>query len=178
MTTLFPALTPIGTTAGMFARDPFARVETNGRRAYRCCDCLDVFFTVESAKGASCGACGGAVEFMGRVVGARLTEIRQECPCDERCTGAVGPQCNCSCGGANHGDGRLVEVVRDIGPAPKLRGQRNPETLAARAAEYRALVAAARSAGRHGVADKAEQSRSHSHRMKILSSFPLRCHTA
>lgn len=27
-------------------------------------------------------------------------------PCGERCTGAVGPACSCSCKGENHGDGR------------------------------------------------------------------------
>ena len=29
--------------------------------------------------------------------------VRADCPCDPRCTGAHGPSCECSCGGANHG---------------------------------------------------------------------------
>ena len=28
---------------------------------------------------------------------------RADVPCDARCTGARGPRCECSCGGANHG---------------------------------------------------------------------------
>lgn len=29
--------------------------------------------------------------------------------CDSRCTNAIGPDCNCACGGANHGAGHSVE---------------------------------------------------------------------
>ncbi len=29
-------------------------------------------------------------------------------PCDERCMGATGHVCNCSCGGKNHGKGHLL----------------------------------------------------------------------
>lgn len=31
--------------------------------------------------------------------------------CDSRCMNAVGPNCECSCGGANHGAGHSVERV-------------------------------------------------------------------
>lgn len=31
-------------------------------------------------------------------------------PCDARCTGARGPNCECSCGGANHGHGNAVSA--------------------------------------------------------------------
>lgn len=30
-------------------------------------------------------------------------ELREDVPCDARCTGAVGLKCSCSCGGKNHG---------------------------------------------------------------------------
>lgn len=30
-----------------------------------------------------------------------------ECPCDGRCTSAKGPNCDCSCGGQNHGSDYL-----------------------------------------------------------------------
>ena len=29
--------------------------------------------------------------------------IETDCPCDVRCTSAIGPECNCACNGANHG---------------------------------------------------------------------------
>ena len=29
--------------------------------------------------------------------------VETDTPCDERCTSAKGPDCNCSCNGANHG---------------------------------------------------------------------------
>lgn len=29
--------------------------------------------------------------------------IETDSPCDERCTSAKGPECNCQCGGINHG---------------------------------------------------------------------------
>ncbi len=31
-----------------------------------------------------------------------------DCPCDRRCTGAKGHNCDCSCGGANHGAEFLI----------------------------------------------------------------------
>lgn len=35
------------------------------------------------------------------VIGAHVESVK----CGARCTGAVGPACDCSCGGANHGTG-------------------------------------------------------------------------
>ncbi len=62
----------------------------------------------------------GGHEFLGVAgpSGARLYENVQRCPCDERCTHARRPVCECSCGGANHGSGCLVEVAIDCGPVP------------------------------------------------------------
>lgn len=80
---------------------------------YRCRDCLGVFTTSEPATSSpACGACGGKCEFQG------LTEhvaTVSECPCDERCTGARGRKCECSCGAENHGTWRRVDVVRTLG---------------------------------------------------------------
>ncbi len=42
-----------------------------------------------------CGRLMNQGELKGRVV--------PEVPCDSRCTGARGHNCDCSCGGANHG---------------------------------------------------------------------------
>ena len=90
-------------------------------------------------------ACGGEMEHMGRVEGDRLTKTEYRCPCDGRCTGALGPNCDCQCGGANHGSGRVVEVQIDAG-----RAVARPLNLAQSqmvADEYRRALAAARARG-------------------------------
>lgn len=100
------------------------------RHYYRCTDCLSVAATEQKLPTetkhytervtAECGACGGSIEYMGPVVRDRLvTDVKYLCPCDERCTGARGPNCDCSCGGANHGTGAMAEVVVTSG-VPRL----------------------------------------------------------
>jgi len=112
------------------------------RHYYRCIDCL----TIAAADGppvyrADCSLCGGKVENMGQVCGLRLTEVVMGCPCDGRCTGARGPQCDCKCGGVNHGSGLLVPIVRDLGPVPVLKVP-NSRKAAATAEEWREGYAA------------------------------------
>ena len=53
---------------------------------------------------------------------AREMAIRQQlvieriaAPCDGRCTNASGPDCDCVCGGENHGSRRLVVIRSDGG---------------------------------------------------------------
>jgi hypothetical protein len=108
------------------------------RFCYRCTDCLFVVFTEESVSGAECEACGGKFEYMGRVApkGRRLYEVVTQCACDGRCTGAVGPSCDCSCGGVNHGSGAVVRVIKDQGAVPRLAARDADKQLAA-AVEYR-----------------------------------------
>lgn len=71
------------------------------------------------------GVPGSAVPYIARVANTRLlpdvwcvthrwplvaTEVKgtvTDCPCDGRCTSAKGPNCDCSCGGANHGSDYL-----------------------------------------------------------------------
>ena len=103
------------------------------RNYYKCTDCLSVAAVDETASGLrvfvdgrcrepKCGACGGACDHMGTVGDdGRLYTERSECPCDARCTSALGPHCQCPCGGTNHGSARLVTVRRDAGPIPVLR---------------------------------------------------------
>lgn len=43
---------------------------------------------------------GHAPQMIGKAIEGRL---KADHPCDARCTGAVGHNCECSCGGANHG---------------------------------------------------------------------------
>jgi hypothetical protein len=88
---------------------------------------------VELSREVPCPACGKAWSqdyysgprptLMGRVNARnRLMVTGLECPCDGRCTGAVGPNCDCSCGGANHGSHRLITVNKDAGAVPSCKG--------------------------------------------------------
>lgn len=45
----------------------------------------------------ACPSCGD------RMIGERLAAVFTEEVCDSRCMGAVGPSCQCACGGENHG---------------------------------------------------------------------------
>ncbi len=55
---------------------------------------------VERQNGVSvvCSACGGRV-----LVSEVKGRFKHDVPCDARCTTARGHNCECSCGGANHG---------------------------------------------------------------------------
>lgn len=95
------------------------------RYMYRCHDCLAVSAVdgVLVDRRARCD-CGGTVECLGYVrdTGRRyLARDSFDVPCDHRCTGATGPNCDCSCRGENHGTGRVVTVVVDAGGVPRLR---------------------------------------------------------
>lgn len=119
-----------------------------GRLYYwRCADCLDPVTVREKVIGPLlCGACAGSMEYLGRVARDRLVVEAQVCACDYRCTGAIGPMCDCHCGGVNHGTGREVTVIRDAGPVPRLSPQRDAVKLRQRAEEYRLLRAEAEAA--------------------------------
>lgn len=121
------------------------------RYFYRCADCLGVAATetaIEPAKdahgwpvqparlNAECGACAGRLEFMGEVYKQRLNNlVGYLCACDGKCTGAVGPSCDCQCGGENHGTGRVVPIIT-TGPIPRLM---IPPDASQKALAYRAL---------------------------------------
>lgn len=112
------------------------------RHFYRCLDCLTVAATSERLREAKCGACSGAIEYMGRVQRDSLVVTGMECPCDFRCTSALGPSCNCKCGGINHGSNVMVAVTRVTGDVPVL--QITDSAKAQRIArEWRAAVDAA-----------------------------------
>lgn len=58
----------------------------------------------------ACPSCG--------LVNSSATRVRgfvTEHVCDARCTGAKGPNCECSCGGKNHGNDFMVGVTADLG---------------------------------------------------------------
>lgn len=123
------------------------------RHFWSCDDCLSVMATDGNANYSATDdkgynvvtlrcACGGTVEYMGRVRRDSLIRTELQCACDGRCTGARGPNCDCQCGGANHGTGAVVEVVISTSGVPVVTPVDN--RAMARAAEYRAAVEAAR----------------------------------
>lgn len=131
--------------------------------------------------------CGGQVELMGVVRGQRLhvaTELR--CPCDGRCTHAKGPLCDCSCGGANHGTGRVVRIEH-YENIPRIQSgtpEYATEFLAAVAAAHTRMLATfgtregweperihvARQAARQDY-NRAGTMKSHAGRMRVLKSI-------
>lgn len=96
----------------------------------------------DALREAECAACGGKLEIMGRVSRRRRLEQYAEtvAACDERCVDATGPNCNCACGGENHGTGRVVELWRDAGAVPRVAVPTSAQA-AARSAEYHELRA-------------------------------------
>jgi hypothetical protein len=81
---------------------------------YRCPDCL-IIVTLDKPHHERffCGNCKSnrPFVFLGEVRQDKLVKIETRCPCDDRCTSAKGPNCDCQCGGANHGAGWLDIVV-------------------------------------------------------------------
>lgn len=76
---------------------------------HKCNDCLTAFSSTER-KIDYCD-CNGDVSYMGQVHGDQYIKTEDRPPCDGRCTHASGPHCDCQCGGANHGTGKLVQTV-------------------------------------------------------------------
>lgn len=113
------------------------------RYCYRCGDCLTVVFALERVPKGSCEACGGNIEYLGRVERSRVVQDHEACACDARCTSSTGPSCSCRCGGENHGTGATVTVTTDVGAVPRF-APKDPAKQLARATEYRAAVAAAK----------------------------------
>ena len=81
----------------------FYRLDTRGNR-------VDAGVWIQACGGGRPTEYGGDVEFgicpsCHRLMsyGQLKAFLNPECPCDARCTGARGHNCECSCGGANHG---------------------------------------------------------------------------
>jgi hypothetical protein len=115
------------------------------RHFYRCGDCLSVVAVdAPRAQELAC-TCGGKYSHLGRVSPwGSLIQTQQRCACDARCTHATGPNCDCQCGGENHGTGRLIEVITSEAGVPTVTP---PDAKALeRAAEVREAVRKAREA--------------------------------
>lgn len=109
---------------------------------YRCQKCLEVMTHKERILRGECGICGGKIEYMGQVVKDKLIKTEERCACDDRCTCATGPTCECKCGGENHGSGKTVEVVIGINNVPVLK-PKNTEQALKRATEIDSLKSCA-----------------------------------
>lgn len=83
------------------------------RHFYRCPDCLSVCaVNAESQQwNLTCKHCDTILEYMGRVSGDHMVKDEIRCACDDRCTSARGPKCDCHCGGKNHGTNAIVVVT-------------------------------------------------------------------
>lgn len=117
------------------------------RHFYRCLECLEVQAVDGPRLRAFVGYpecdCGGPLKWMGKVQGLSLVQAHLGCPCDGRCTGALGGNCDCSCGGVNHGTKRLVRIVTDIRPVPSIAPRADLNERLARVAEFKAAKEAA-----------------------------------
>lgn len=118
---------------------------TINRWFLRCTTCLAVSAVEErpNLHDWQCGICGGSFESMGRVERDRLIHEHLAAICDDRCTSARGPICNCKCGGKHHGSNRVVRVVRDAGPIPTVTPSTGREQARLNAAEFRRMKDAA-----------------------------------
>jgi hypothetical protein len=154
------------------------------RHFWKCPLCLTVAAVESDTVGKlDCGHCRIAMNYMGKVSQSRLTRTEERCACDARCTNAVGPSCDCQCGGVNHGTQAVVTVTVDAGPIPQANVRPTAQALWD-LKEYQALRATlqqelktAQDARHHGQAQricsalwKAATMTSHAGRMKHLRS--------
>jgi hypothetical protein len=117
------------------------------RLYYRCHDCLTTLCVeLDNRQRAICGICGGPMDFLGVVQPDNKSYARsaEQCLCNDQCQTASGPNCDCHCGGKNHGIGyRTVVVVVDRGTVKLSPAADQPAALA-RANQYRAELENAR----------------------------------
>lgn len=125
-------------------------MSATNRHFYRCRACCHtvavegLLETEQTSNGATVPkarcVCEGRLEYIGRV-GRKpgLWRDSERCACDARCTNAPGPQCDCSCGGVNHGTKRVVPVEVAAGGVPRLKVECAADCIA-RAAEYAAAA--------------------------------------
>ncbi len=129
------------------------------RHYYRCNTCLSVVVVEEDDRGGNPNRypkasihefrrlciCGGKYDWMGLVSKDPRYVIRtdERCPCDDRCTNARGPSCDCRCGGENHGSQRLVTVITGIDKVPTIAPPDHAALV--RAEDFRSAIKAAQS---------------------------------
>ncbi len=140
---------PLETPAAWPPPQPAAvtgNASTGPRWFVRCVECLTIAAVTEAPDcyNWQCGLCTGQIESMGKVERDRLTHTHRGSPCDDRCTFARGPRCDCSCGGKHHGSRLVVTIIRDAGPVPivPMPNTDKAKRIAAEFQDYRARVLA------------------------------------
>jgi hypothetical protein len=133
---------PRETEGPLSARAPAVPVSGAPLHFYRCADCFGTLALERDDTGARCD-CGGALEYLGRAENDRLIVDGFRVPCDSRCVNARGPKCECGCGGANHGNGALVQVQIDAGGVPVASKPHDREKRHEIAGTFRAALARA-----------------------------------
>ena len=124
-----------------------------GRHYHKCLGCLLPFVTDARRlpDGATCSVCGSQrFHHMGEVfkVSGQLVagDAITDCKCDSKCTCATGPECDCHCGGENHGAGMAATFERLASGAVQVRmgvPAKTQERARQAATNYQALLAQA-----------------------------------
>ena len=116
-------------------------VQLTARKApvhyYRCPTCCDVFTVpgeFPNRFNVQCSCEGMGLDYLGQSKGMTTSRLEERCACDARCTHAMGPKCDCSCCGANHGTGKTV-TVEIVGSIPRVRLS-DPAAAKARRLQY------------------------------------------
>jgi hypothetical protein len=112
-------------------------MEKKYRFYWKCSWCLSAFVLEgDSPRAASPAVCQcgheGGLKLMGEVKGNLYKAYEEKAPCDDRCTNAAGPNCDCRCNGENHGNQKVVRFLVEQG---KIRIVNNPDAAAV-AKEY------------------------------------------
>ena len=74
---------------------------------FKCVDCLTPVTSHSRHTTFNCDCGGTNFKYMGIVLRDKTVLQDKVCKCNELCTFASGPNCNCACGGLNHGLGML-----------------------------------------------------------------------
>ena len=122
------------TTEGKAVTDQTAK-----RYYYKCFDCLSPMVSEERLDNSAECFCGGLLSYMGKVKqDGHVHHEYDATPCNTLCTDATGPNCNCSCGGKNHGVQRRADIRRDEDRGVAILTPPHKEKASAVATEYRA----------------------------------------
>jgi len=101
-----------------------ARPADTERHFYRCLAIFAIDSPSRRPQKIQCG-CYGETEHMGRVQSDSLIKEHERCACDDRCTSARGPNCECKCGGENHRTNAVVKVIEQTIGIPFVENKHN-----------------------------------------------------
>jgi len=116
----------------------------NARHFYRCVDCLELTVIDGEQRYEILCDCGARLDYVGHVHRNVLVIDTERSACDDRCTSATGPHCDCGCGGENHGTNRVVHIQIITGAVPQVTARANLATRCAQVAAWRRAILEAR----------------------------------